>query len=1282
VSHFTEERSLERIALQHPMLRLRARTPSRFLVLCSGFLLAACGGDSRDPAAPAEAVFASPAPIEAVAAPEIASSISIPTPEVFGGPASPMVALRSRHTASLLTNGQVLAVGGTDGTTDLASAELFDPVLGAWTSTGAMAQAREQHSAVVLGNGKVLVAGGLHAGGALGSVEIYDPQASMWAPGAPMTLPRAHHTMTRLANGSVLVVGGTDGGVSLAGCEIYDPLANTWTAVAPLHQARARHTTALLADGRVVVVGGNDDLGTPVATVEILSAAKGTWSFGAPLATARTRHTTTLLADGSLLVAGGVGTTGFLASVERYAPSTNLWAAAGVMVDARADHTALLAPLGHVIVAGGQGSSGALATAEAYEPVQQPADFHAKYIPNPWFSAGSMTTARAEHTVTLLANGTSFHAGGASLPSSELFNDSPGALGTTCSSPAQCGSGFCANGVCCSSACSDECVGADATGACVNLTSSACSTFDSCNVAPTGYCQNGSCSISATGHYGCLAFPDCGAMSCSGLGFGCAASARPNGFAPTTAFSCQMPACDCAGGYSVPSGYVDPLGHPCTLAAQCGADLCTNGFCVPACAGPTCWVPDGHFTNARLEHTATLLPDGKVLFAGGQDLVTPGYPATYLSVFKSGDVYDPLANTWTTSTMAASHFGHTATLLPGGQVLVLGGATSATHAGAYVQIPGAIAELYTPAGNTWAPSGPLLAGRKYHTATLLPGGQILVLGGLGKSASFVDTALSAAELYAPTTGTSAIVAPMPRSRDHHTATLLANGRVLVIGGSSSAQVDIYDPATDTWFQAAPLPAPRSRHTATTLSNGHVLVTGGDLGQPGSSAVVYDPTADTWTPAASMAAARAGHAATLVNNGDVIVAGGGVGAERYDPLADTWASYGAMLAPSRRESTLTLLANGRLLVGFGLRSKDLVWGTVNVELTAPLPPPLGQPCSTSASCNGASCVDGVCCDTACNGGSCDACTVALGATADGTCTALDGAACDDGNACTTGDACQGAVCAGSAPVCPVPDLCHSPGVCVAQTGQCTPSVAIDCGLADACHAATCNLATGACDGLVDKLPDGSPCVGGTCEDGVCTPTGSAASASSSAGVGGGGSASSSASTSGNSSASASSSAGVGGGSASSSSAASSSAASSSASTTGASSSVAASSSAGVGGGSASSTAASTSSAASTTAGVGGSEASSTASATAAGTGGASSSITAGAGGAPASSSGSGGAPSTAITAASAGVGGSGVVASGGCAVQPERAPTSIGAWLGLAFAALAARRRERRNQTID
>lgn len=239
------------------------------------------------------------------------------------------------------------------------------------------------------------------------------------------------------------------------------------------------------------------------------------------------------------------------------------------------------------------------------------------------------------------------------------------------------------------------------------------------------------------------------------------------------------------------------------------------------------WTQTANMNVLRSDHTATLLPDGRVLVAGGS-----GNAGT------TAELFDPKAGTWTSTTnpMNAAHADHTATLLPNGKVLVAGGGTSqagqsmVAGAGASGQAPVAggtaivtTSELFDPNAGTWTSIGsPMNAARANHTATLLPNGQILVAGG--------DTTGPTAELFDPTTGNWTSTGPMAAIRVHHTATLLSNGYVLVVGGGNSgseiASAELYLPISNTWVSVSSMNIPRTNHTATLLFDNRVLIVGG------------------------------------------------------------------------------------------------------------------------------------------------------------------------------------------------------------------------------------------------------------------------------------------------------------------------------------------------------------------------------------------------------------------------------------------------------------------------
>jgi hypothetical protein len=347
---------------------------------------------------------------------------------------------------------------------------------------------------------------------------------------------------------------------------------------------------------------------------------------------------------------------------------------------------------------------------------------------------------------------------------------------------------------------------------------------------------------------------------------------------------------------------------------------------VQPCAGaPGGFEDTGSLGVARSQDTETLLPNGKVLVAGG--LGTSGELA-------SAELYDPANGTWTaTGSLATARDSHTATLLPNGKVLVAGGRDGNNNGTAS-------AELYDPANGTWAATGSLITARFDHTATLLPNGKVLVAG--------VFSTVSA-ELYDPASGTWTATGSLITAREGHTATLLPNGKVLVAVGFDSnsnplASTELYDPASGIWTATGSLNTARFDHTATLLSNGKVLVAAGQdtIGNDFASAELYDPASEIWTATGSLNTARFFHTATLLPNGKVLVAGGfdsGGTAELYDPVGGSWTGTGS-LNTARGEHTATLLPNGKVLVAGGLDSTGNP--LASAELYDPGPPIITGP----------------------------------------------------------------------------------------------------------------------------------------------------------------------------------------------------------------------------------------------------------------------------------------------------------------------------------------------------
>jgi hypothetical protein len=340
----------------------------------------------------------------------------------------------------------------------------------------------------------------------------------------------------------------------------------------------------------------------------------------------------------------------------------------------------------------------------------------------------------------------------------------------------------------------------------------------------------------------------------------------------------------------------------------------------------------GSMNVARSSFTATLLPNGLVLLAGGY-----GGPVGNPNALASAELYNPATGTFTlTGNLNVARYSHTATLLPNGLVLIAGGSYVATGVGGGTRSLSS-AELYNPATGTFTLTGSMNATRAWETATLLPSGLVLITGGWTSS---TYTTLASAELYNPAKGTFALTGNMTTARDGQTATLLPNGLVLIAGGCDSsgcgnsgpslASAELYNPATGTFTLTGSMTMTRGQQTATLLPDGLVLIAGGEEYSDGNetflaSAEQYNPAAGTFASTGTMSAVRVQPTATLLPIGLVLVAGGVGGtfeypeslasAELYDPSTGAFTLTGSMNA-ARSFFTATLMPNGLVLAAGG------------------------------------------------------------------------------------------------------------------------------------------------------------------------------------------------------------------------------------------------------------------------------------------------------------------------------------------------------------------------------
>ncbi|HUP69940.1 MAG TPA: kelch repeat-containing protein [Acidimicrobiales bacterium] len=820
-----------------------------------------------------------------------------------------------------LKTGKVLVAGG-----NTSVSELFDPLTKTWSKTGSMVVQRTYATATLLWGsacdgasppgycGKVLVVGG--AVGYPGfdvvptnTAELYDPGSGTWtATTRPLMAPRLYHTATVLQDGRVLVTGGSTSYALehfasnpplVATTEIYDPSTDLWVPGPMLTHERAFHTATMLIGGRVLVAGGEDNTGSSRGDAEILdpSVVDPAWGTVAPMGTSRQAHVAVRLSNGEVLVAGGYRSTatgqGFLASAERFDPASGNWTPTAPMLDAPSRAAVVVLPGGNVLVAGPAFIESGLwrVDFEVYEP-----------------STGRWTpTGRGVNTLAF-------------WPGSQL------ALMDQQPCYDLCGRVLAAGGNSASSVIFDPTV---------TWPQPSISSIDQAGATA---CGDSTIVIHGSNFVGGGTVVAFGDTIVSGAGIVVDDSG--------TQITAHIP--------SHPPGTVHIT---VTTAGGDSAATVADLFTFPRQSGR--WKPTGSLKLARHGATATLLGDGKVLVTGGTTIDSL-WPANSGFATATAELYDPVTEKWSvTGLMGQARTHHTATLLPNGDVLVTGGRTTETvfngTPGANVTL--ASAEVYSPLTGAWRATTPMLDARSEHTATLMhKGGQdvVLVAGGrldLVTEVTPTRQARASAEVYDPVLGLWSPTGSMAVARFSGSASRLPDGRVLAVGGrrlvpraadvgpgglvplsgpvsevrdEALDSVEVYDPATGGWTGEPAALAARTDHSATTLGDGQVLVAGGRLGalsNATSSADLFSASAPAgsspWQTAPLMALPRLRHTATPLSDGTVLVAGGAPqlqsfvptavpGAELYDPVSKSWLPAGCM-SLGRVAHTATLLS---------------------------------------------------------------------------------------------------------------------------------------------------------------------------------------------------------------------------------------------------------------------------------------------------------------------------------------------------------------------------------------
>lgn len=341
--------------------------------------------------------------------------------------------------------------------------------------------------------------------------------------------------------------------------------------------------------------------------------------------------------------------------------------------------------------------------------------------------------------------------------------------------------------------------------------------------------------------------------------------------------------------------------------------------------GETCFIDTARLNAPHSAHTATLLPDGRVLIVGGSRAPFSDYVRDATSI---AELYDPVPSTFRlTGSLNTARALHTATHLNDGRVLVAGGQQGGTRSFASI-------EIYDPSSGAFTRAGNMISPRQAHTATLLNDGRVLIMGGYDGT---TNTLLASAEIYDPRTATFFSTGSMTYRRQLHSAVRQADGTVLVMGGIGGAgpsnaanpltAVEIYDPATGRFRLHEPLTRPLFLAESTRLPDQSVLLSGGaerlyaqGAANAGTWKVTYLGDVLRWYRATSTP--RILHSATLLTDGSAVLLAGGSAqvqgyaatdsAELIDPLTQDSIPAPSMLV-RRKAHTATLLITGEVLM---------------------------------------------------------------------------------------------------------------------------------------------------------------------------------------------------------------------------------------------------------------------------------------------------------------------------------------------------------------------------------
>lgn len=812
-----------------------------------------------------------------------------------------MLTERHNYSAVLLQNGKVLAIGGSNNK-PLNTAEIYDPITNTWSSAGTMSTVRVGFTSVSLQDGRLLVLGGYDSkNNDLTSAEVYDPRTNKWASTGNMSATRRGCSATLLPNGKVFVAGGyghdnhSMEGYSNTSTEIYNPDSNTWAPAEEMECERVGHKAILMPDGMVYLIGGlSHSMNCLFNAIEIYDYTNNTYIPAPTVITDKTtkrrinfygddrliwdfdsysiiqlkdnralilgdeiqiynpeydnntklsnmldftvKYKDALLKDGRVLLAGKKY--GSDDTVETFIldPDTLKWTSQGGISGIEDDFSLTTLPNGKVLIVGGSYEKGVACVFEPNEASIAEVAGHVKL-------AGSMTDGRAYHSLTLLNDGKVLAVGGVTWGErymAEVYDPETNTWTT-----------------------------ADGTGLRKERPKSILLKNGKVLIL-AGYADYNQTPDKTADLYDPIINTLSSAGEMSTARINCSITLLLNGKVLVT------------GGYN---GY-----------DKDSIQLNSAEIYNPA---TNSWASAGNMNAARSNHTAILLPNGKVLVSGG----------TY-----SSELYDPESNTWTLMDNASTCVGN-GILLQNGKVLIFTGTQS---------------QLYDPISNKCTTPVKRNENGGSNFIVMLKDGRVLAIGDCSTST----------EIYDPVSNTwketGNVITERITDREYgmqfdYAIPLQDGGVLLTRGYNAFSMMPIlqrYDPITDKWSPAGYIPLSTGYYhiAATLLQNGKVLITGGqgsdrlgNMEYKGTS-YIYDPHPELSDASAqkvknsialyiNKSRALAGKTQTVIDSSNESVCPFIKDDRTLVPVRFISEGFGAKVGWDDRTSTVTISLNG-------------------------------------------------------------------------------------------------------------------------------------------------------------------------------------------------------------------------------------------------------------------------------------------------------------------------------------------------------------------------------------